>query len=88
MAPPLTGKNGKVTLGERATQHLEGPFESADRLRGLSLERYAETFRALTLPSPAKRARVRQKFFGAKTPSPSPLGEGWGEGNFILRRRT
>jgi len=30
---------------------------------------------ALTLPSPAKRARVRQKFFGAKTRSFSPPGE-------------
>ena len=45
MAPPLVGKNGKVTivfsqLGDRATQDLEVRGD-CDWLRGLSLERYA-----------------------------------------------
>ena len=35
----------RLKLGERATQDLEGPLEISDWLRGLSLERYAETFR-------------------------------------------
>jgi len=38
----------------------------------------------LTLPSPAKRARVRILRFmqiALLSPSRSPLGEGWGEGN-------
>jgi hypothetical protein len=40
MAPPLTGKNGKVTLVlSQATQDLEGPWRSLDWLRALSLER-------------------------------------------------
>ncbi len=35
----------RLKLGERATQDLEGPLEIAEWLRGLSLERYAKTFR-------------------------------------------
>ena len=30
----------------------------------------------LTLPSPAKRARVKISSFGRKIPSPIPMGEG------------
>jgi len=38
----------------------------------------------LTLPSPTKWARVKKKIRWIEhSPSPSPLGEGRGEGNFI-----
>src|SRR5262245_36960471 len=38
----------------------------------------------ITLPSPTKWARVKKKIpWIEHSPLPSPLGEGWGEGNFI-----